>query len=788
MSASMKSSQSPQTSPTTKSSRGVMNYKKELYLHAGSANFIRDLAFMVCSLNNSHLPLAKLTRSIDGVPKKRGPKKESLSALIKRIDGLEELLKSDKTPTPPGSDTIPAEFNDSHAYSRGNREPCSASSEVSPYSSFNEGSFPSKLEFPTVNAEGLVEVYFKHFHCNPYQVLCEEDTRQKLKTNQLPKFVLYAICAVATRFCEQPGKGPSSHVSADTYATWSQREMEMSDDAIDICQAQLLLTTAFAIVGNGKKAYSLLFGTSMALELYHYSDLQGNQPKPEDETKMRLFWTCYIMNVSISTWLERPSMIDEALVTTIFPSSRQLSQNGWLENNNYSAASKVDRNQVLEDRSDPDYGLQKLVWISQILSQANRYLLTTDPATQGAYGHRHKILRDLDLWAADMSRGPDYPNQLLDGPQANLLLEGRIIYHLVHCLIYRPLLPLHLGEPAGAIMTQHWVAEATELSFRHATAIIELVGQTIPSNSLQLPPFVGYCIFTAGTIHTHGMHFANNPKTPGLGIGLPSFGSSPIAPESFSPSLDLFHQCLSQLSTLSTGFESARLYKQRLEELNTEHSALMREDRAGYTASRSNRFFRRYSDTLRQKIQGFLPVDVSASTPTEQHPPESPHEQVGKPNFSKVAWDADQYRCGGRVPFAAPRPSVAPQNPHVAGHSRSFSDSTSLSQSYSFGMMTPASQRQLPPWTGLPEATPRRLNNHEPVMLGTEAQPTTSVHPQVQAANVAQEDWAGVKEFTRVEPLTYDVLSGAVTAAGSTYQPEEGLPGSYVQFQSFSVL
>lgn len=78
----------------------------------------------------------------EGVPKKRGPKKESLSALIRRIDGLEELLKSEKTPTPPGTDNIVTEFNEAHSFRGSTGETCgSASSDVSPLSSLRGGNF-----------------------------------------------------------------------------------------------------------------------------------------------------------------------------------------------------------------------------------------------------------------------------------------------------------------------------------------------------------------------------------------------------------------------------------------------------------------------------------------------------------------------------------------------------------------------------------------------------------------------------------------------------------------------
>ncbi|GKT40577.1 uncharacterized protein ColSpa_00758 [Colletotrichum spaethianum] len=181
-----KKSESPQHSPAPKpSTRGVMNCKP-------------------CQIRkNTSYDRETLNETPEGVPKKRGPKKESISALIKRIDGLEELLKSEKTPTPPGSDVVATEFNGNHAHSNINCETCgSASSDVSPFSALHEGGFAanSSRDFPSViNAEGLVDIYFTYFHRNPYEILDEELTKHKLRNNQLPKPVLYAVCAVATR-------------------------------------------------------------------------------------------------------------------------------------------------------------------------------------------------------------------------------------------------------------------------------------------------------------------------------------------------------------------------------------------------------------------------------------------------------------------------------------------------------------------------------------------------------------------------------------------------------------
>ncbi|KZL64655.1 fungal specific transcription factor [Colletotrichum tofieldiae] len=724
-----------------------------------------------------------ITRMWKGVPKKRGPKKESISALIKRIDGLEELLKSEKIPTPPGSDVVATEINGNHANNNANCETCgSASSDVSPFSSFHEGSFPiNSSDFPPViNGEGLVDIYFTYFHRNPYEILNEESTKHKLSNNRLPKSVLYAVCAVATRYSKQPGKGPSSHVSAETYISWAQKEIEMADNSVDICQALLLLVTAFVAMGDGRKAYTQAVGTAMALELYQCPVENDDSNRLENQMRKRLFWTCYVMNVFVSAWLERPSMMDDAVVKASISPPKQHPHSGWQSKNGYNAT--TDSEQNCDETKDPDYGLQKLVRVTCILSDANRYLLVTEPTTQEAYGHRHRIRRNLDLWAADISRNPDHSNQLFDGPEANVLLQCRIVYHLIHCLIYRPLLPLHLGEPAGAMIIQHWVAEATKIGFRHATAILELVEQTLQTKSPHLPPSISYCIFTAGTIHAHGVHYANDHKNQGLGIGLTSFASSPLEAESFATSSELLSKGVQQLSAIGNEFESARLYKQRLDELTKEHIQLSSKNGVGYLPSRTNKFFHRYSVELRQKIQGFQAIEVPPRNPNNSQPPESPEESFGKMGFPAVAWNTTHGRVAAKIPFAPSRLSIGNPAAHSMGHSRSFSDSTSLNQSYSFATTNHLSQRPLPIWPDFQDATPRQIITHDTPMLGPSSQLTSPIQQQEQAPAANQSEWGGVKNFA------YEVIPGSITAGVPTCQPGEELQSSFVQFQNFSVL
>ncbi|KAL3300136.1 fungal specific transcription factor, partial [Colletotrichum asianum] len=565
-----------------------------------------------------------------GVPKKRGPKKESLSALIKRIDGLEELLKSDKTPTPPGTDIINTDFAEPHVFGGGISEPCgSASSDISPFSNFRGNNFEANSDVSaTINADGLVDVYFTKFHRNPYDILDEFTTRQRLKANQLPRSVLYAICAVATGFSERPGKGPSSHVSGETYAAWAQREIDPCEVSLDSCQALLLLVTAFAAMGDGKRAYVVLsqaVGMAMTLELY-------SQPSDgvHDDTTKRVFWTCYIMNTFVSTWLERPSLMDDSLIKADIQSSRQPSHSGWGTSNDFVTIPNNDFRRFSASPKEPIDEIQKLVWMAQILSEANRYLLLSDTVSQAAYCQRHKILHDLDVWASSIGSSTDLPTESQGGPGMNLPFISRLVVHLIHCLIHRPILPLRLNEPSGVKMIQHWAVEATETAFRHATAIIELAGQARERSNMPLPPFVGFCIFTAATVLNYGIHYASEQIPEALAVNVAPFAGSPIPASFFASSRDLYSRSLDELSILSDTFTSARLYLLRLDELKSEHVALLNGKVAGYVPTFSNRFFQRYSPAFLRRVQGFQTGDsatIHSKMSLSQSPSSASHEE-----------------------------------------------------------------------------------------------------------------------------------------------------------------
>jgi hypothetical protein len=208
-----------------------------------------------------------------------------------------------------------------------------------------------------------------------------------------------------------------------------------------------------------------------------------------------------------------------------------------------------------------------LVDICRILGTTNQYL-----AAGGVKGDSHfpwhslsnlsKIRQDLDVWASGTEGAFSSLESLFGQPDSTVLVLSKLVYHLIHCLIYRPFLPIDLAELAGSGQHQSWQIEATNMCFLHANAIAELVELGKQTTSVEWPAFVGYCICTAGTVHIHGAHYSR--------IG--SAGEMNV----FSASADFLAREMQQLSELRYAWASVQHQRETLQGIYNAHSELVK--------------------------------------------------------------------------------------------------------------------------------------------------------------------------------------------------------------------
>lgn len=342
-------------------------------------------------------------------------------------------------------------------------------------------------------------------------------------------------------------------------------------------------------------------GMTVALELHRELDHTIRTTPADKELRRRLFWTCYIMDRFMASGAKRPSLISDKSIELRLPS--------WSPN---SAGLPIDgeyfHNSAAPQGNKSNQGSDgMLIEIVRILGITNRYLaaggvkgeIYETSAYQnskliGGTGESHfpwhalsnlsKIRQDLEIWA---SSTPDVffsVESLFGQPDSTTLVLSKLVYHLIHCLIYRPFLPIDLIELAGNGQHQPWQIEATNFCFMHANAIAELVEHGKHSVSIEWPAFVGYCICTAGTVHVHGAHYKGGREG-----------------EVFSASADFLTREMQQLSELRYAWASVQHQRDTLQAIYGCHSDLVKSRTSNpirYSpVFQSDDFFDRYNET-----------------------------------------------------------------------------------------------------------------------------------------------------------------------------------------------
>ncbi|KAI4851282.1 hypothetical protein E4T44_02227 [Aureobasidium sp. EXF-8845] len=471
--------------------------------------------------------------NVDAVPKKRGPKTDVLEALLKRVNGLEKRLKDEgkdpdegtqeaivaesvrdavdkkptkKAPTPPDALAPPVE---AHQIQQQRPQPPQRHPSIGFPDQFVRQQAPSALQNNT-----LLDAYFTRIHSKPYYILDEAATRQRWQTGQLPPSVINAIHAVTARFAPQHLGGHNAAVRhSEDCAVRARNLTDIDDPTIENVQVLLLLSNAFFQAGKGKKSYMLLTSAiSMAYALNLHRELPaGLRISPnEREGRRKLFWTCYIMDRFLASGSKRPSLIADEAIFLRLPGWQSDSTSIPYEGNFFSNGINLPMS-AGPGRLHQSGG-SMLIEISRILGITNRYL-----AAGGVKGDSHfpwhaqsnlsKIRQDLDTWASGAQDAFLSIEALFGQTESQTLVLSKLVYHLIHCLIYRPFLPIDLTELSGTGQHQSWQIEATNLCFLHANAISELTEIGKHSSITDWPAYVGYCLCTAGTIHVHGAHY-----------------------------------------------------------------------------------------------------------------------------------------------------------------------------------------------------------------------------------------------------------------------------------------
>lgn len=251
-------------------------------------------------------------------------------------------------------------------------------------------------------------------------------------------------------------------------------------------------------------------GMALAQELHCECPNTANIAYAERETRRRIFWTCYLMDRFTACGSKRPSLIADDSIFLRLPSWPSQTHGIPNEGEQFINGSNLQYSMGAGRPSQGSTGM--LIDIVRILGLTNRYL-----AGGGVKRDSHfpwhsssslsKIKQELDVWASGTQEIFASVETLFGQADSTTLILSKMVYHLIHCLIHRPFLPVDLSELRGGGQQQSWQVAATNLCFVHANSITELIQLGKSSPIMEWPAFMGYCIATAGTVHVHGSHY-----------------------------------------------------------------------------------------------------------------------------------------------------------------------------------------------------------------------------------------------------------------------------------------
>jgi Fungal specific transcription factor domain len=247
---------------------------------------------------------------------------------------------------------------------------------------------------------------------------------------------------------------------------------------------------------------------SFAMSLHIELPASAQVPVGIREGRRQLFWACYILDRFFSCGSKRPSLISDECVGIRLPFARDPS-GAVREGSHFSGTSTQ---QYMRGGLSVLGASGMLIEITRILGMTNRYLAAGGPKSDSRFpwhqqSNLSKIRQELEFWAAEAQDTFQSLDILFAQQESTILALSKLVYHLIHCLLYRPFIPVDLFELSASGQDQSWRIEATNLCFFHANTITELIDIWKTGTSNDVPAFAAYCLNIAGTVHVHGAHY-----------------------------------------------------------------------------------------------------------------------------------------------------------------------------------------------------------------------------------------------------------------------------------------
>ncbi|KAM0271664.1 hypothetical protein ACHAQH_008999 [Verticillium albo-atrum] len=382
--------------------------------------------------------------------------------------------------------------------------------------------------------EHLAEVFFENIYGQAYHLLHKPSYMRKLKAGTLPPVLVLSVCAIAARF--------STHPKLNSTPNFLRGE-EWASHAREICTTRyewpnITILTCLLILGlhefgtcHGGRSWALggqAIRMAFALQLHRDLDYDPLGQKGasqlsfiDREIRRRTMWACFLMDRFNSSGTDRPMFIKEETVKIPLPIKEkyfQLDMPGPTETLDGNAS----RTPTPEDNYMPDakdnigvaaYMVRSIALWGKIISYLNQEGKEMD---QHPIWSGDSVFAKLTKDAEDLLENlPDLLKYTRDNIQLHETENMANQFLFLHISMQQNILFLNrvaIAFPGGTVAQdtpKAFVSAAGTKTFSAANRISEILKDAEPY--IVAAPFVGYCAFSAATIHIIGI-FSGTPS------------------------------------------------------------------------------------------------------------------------------------------------------------------------------------------------------------------------------------------------------------------------------------
>ncbi|KAI8943320.1 hypothetical protein NX059_001340 [Plenodomus lindquistii] len=371
---------------------------------------------------------------------------------------------------------------------------------------------------PTKVLLSTVDLYFEMCHGQPYCFFHEQNFRQQLMSDQLPRYLLFAVLTIASRFSLDPYYIAGDPHAATKYASeaWKEIVRQCFDCEEGMSHQLVQATTLLAIVDFTACKHETAWikigvAVSMAQSLHMMKEPSTSLSFAAQEERRRTLWSIYLLDKMATCGRDRPSLFLDQTIDLQLPCSDAAF---WMST--FEKVVTLEGFNSLDDSQITKLAPSALtIVLVSVLSQAANYAfkhnksdgqkppwdhaseyqvicsqLTRFETIFDSYGDIHELILD--------------ESRHFDGSHLHItesLIFSYTLYNLCYCLLQHPFLLRRRLEDCTTRIPTRFFAQAIQSSSNHAQEISRTLMNAATAKYRVSATFFGYSSLVAGSIN-----------------------------------------------------------------------------------------------------------------------------------------------------------------------------------------------------------------------------------------------------------------------------------------------